>query len=189
MGSTGSKTGSSNSLPVTFSPILVRSPRANSKFSPADRITNSPTLIKKTISTSGSKFKNQSQNMEDFSLGGSGSQSGGYGTPTRSSFRIAKTEKIEMMDIDSNIGGTDKGDNSSFKNLPVRKNRNVLTNIDDKNKKQSVFNNNTKNYKDFVITKAVKRESGNALFSLNPNHKDIEHAKNCIQNEYNFTYT
>ncbi len=144
----------------TGSPILIKSPKQTSKFAPADKITNSPTLlIKKTISSE--QRERDMKELGKFSLN----------QPSQNSPKTPKKEKVTEIDPLTITG----------KNIPQRKNRNVLTNIDDVHKK-STFNNKSE-YNDIVITKAVKRDSGSGSALVNLAKCEMDNVKNLLKTE------
>lgn len=156
-----------NNFKVSTPSILIKSPKVNSKFAPADRITNSPTVVRQGMfEKSNSK---ELKELSQFSLNGN--------SPYKSPSSSMKTD-METLSLTS-INSTGSGKNSPNKNIPVRKNRNNLTNIDDVSKKTSFPQ---KEYKDIQITKAVKRESGNNLSGTSSN--EFEKITNALKQEF-----
>lgn len=153
--------------------ILIKSPKQNSKFAPADKITNSPTVVKQGIyNKANSKELNE---LSSFSLNGNSP----FKSPVTNLEK--RSSEVETLSLNGSGSGNNSNKTSPAKNVPVRKNRNVLTNIDDVNKKNLFTNHPNKEYKDIVITKAVKRESGKGISGISST--ELENVKNVLKEE------
>ncbi len=137
--------------------VYIKSPKSNSKFKPAEKITNSPSVKKKCVDDS-EVLDNKNKNCLSFKA-------------------PIKKQNSNATGINPKISiNGEQVNNENTDNFPIRKNRNLLTNIDDVDKKSS-FNSKKEYADDIVITGAVKQSSQKSV-------KSIEEVKEQMRAEY-----
>jgi len=149
------------------SKFLIKSPKQNSKFAPSEKITNSPSLKALQLS------------VDDLSLSDKDVK---QPSPLKNSY----LSPVKLKQNENNIVISPMSD-SGPATLPIRKNRNLLKNIDDVDKK-SAFKEH-KEYSDNIeITKAVKQKDGESgkNSSTNSLSKEIENVKELIKSEFGY---
>ncbi len=167
-------------LITNFSPgnspgkTLIKSPKQQSKFAPNDKITNSPS------------FRRNQSAVDDMNIR---DNKGQYTLSINAPNKLKKDDQQKTPEKKNNkiLRGDSKDKPSEKKNtdsFPIRRNRNLLKNIDDVDKK-SAFKTKKQYPDDMEIKKVVKTtDSGGSLKDLsNEVNKEVDKAKELIDKE------